>query len=305
MNPDGDTFRERQNSERSIRLLCAICRFYGNGKRVLALQMFLTVGLAILLPIFVGIFPEFKTAAALTAITVVWLDVTAIDRLQIYFRKQGALGQEQFDCGLFGILWNDLRCGKELPPESVHTAADAFLGSNSSDRLKDWYAVDLDALPSDLAALASQRLSLGWDCEQRLIFGYVLWGMAVAALIGVAFWAVCCAQTIRDTLLVTYASIAPAIIWCAREGRRHLDASRSIEKARGFADKTWKDAMTGKLMGEPLQFTVRQIQDALFENRSKNPLIFDWIYLLLRPVREKAMKLTASDLVREWRNRHT
>jgi hypothetical protein len=178
-----------------------------------------------------------------------------------------------------------------------------FLRSNSSDRLKDWYAVDLDALPSGLATLASQRLSLGWDCEQRLIFGYVLWGMALLALIGVAFWAVCCAQTIRDTLLVTYASIAPAIIWCAREGRRwHLDASRSIEKAKVFVDKAWKDALAGKLVGKRLQSTVRQIQDAMFENRSKNPMIFDWIYLLLRPVREKAMKLTASDLVGEWRN---
>jgi hypothetical protein len=303
MKADGNALSERQNSEGSIRLLCANCRFYGNGKRVLALQMFLTVGLAILLPLLIWIFPEFKTAAALIAITVAWLDVTAIDRLQIYYRKQGALGQERFDCDLFGIEWNDLRCGKQLPPESVHTAADAFLRSNSSDRLKDWYAVDLDALPSDLAALASQRLSLGWDCEQRLIFGYVLWGMAVVALIGVAFWAVCCAQTIRDTLLVTYASVAPAIIWCAREGRRHLDASRSIEKARAFADKTWKDAVSDKLVGERLQFTVRQIQDAMFENRSKNPMIFDWIYLLLRPVREKAMRLTASDLVSEWKTR--
>lgn len=290
---------DRQNSDTSLRLLAANSIFYGRGKLVLALQIFLTVGLAILLPIAILIWPEFKAIASATAITIVWTDIVMIDRLQIFYRKRGALGQEQFDCKLFNIEWNELRCGKHLNQEVIHSAADIFLRSNDSERLKNWYPVALDQLPLDRAAVAAQRLSLGWDYEQRNLIGYVLWILAGLAFVSAIFVSIIQLQRVDSMILVTYSLVAPAIVWFAREGRRQLDAANSIEKARVFSDRIWKDVVSGKLAGEKLGFATRQIQDALFDNRSKNPMIFDWIYFLLRPVREKSMKLTAEDLVRE------
>lgn len=288
---------KQQNEKRALRFLAANSHFYGLGKRILALQMFLTVGLALLLPAITCFFPEFKVAAAFIGITVAWLDVAVIDRIQIYYRKQGANGQEQFDCDLFEIQWNELRCGKRINEEEIYIAANAFLRKNTDEKLKDWYAPELGRLPLTIAPLACQKLSLWWDLSQRRVYGHILACIWVLGVIGVVAWSVSCAQSIKDTILVTYASIAPGIMWCARESRRHLDAANTLEKARTFVDRAWNNATGGMLAGDELKFTIRQIQDAMFENRSKNPMIFNWIYALLRPARETAMRETATDLV--------
>lgn len=295
----GNEIAANQNGQRALRLLAAISHFYGVGKRVLAIQMFLTVGLAIVLPAITCFFPDFKVAATFIGITVAWLDVAVIDRIQIHYRKLGANGQEQFDCELFDIEWNELRCGKPINDEEIHSAANSFLNRNSDGKLRDWYAPELAELPLVIAPLACQKLSLWWDLSQRRVYGYLLAGIWILGVIGVIAWSIFCAQSMKDTILVTYASIAPGIMWCARESRRHLDAANTLEKARSYVDRAWNDAISRKISGETLKFSIRQIQDAMFENRSKNPMIFNWIYALLRPARETVMRDTAADLVKK------
>jgi hypothetical protein len=41
------------------------------------------------------------------------------------------------------------------------------------------------------------------------------------------------------------------------------------------------------------------IQDALFDNRSRSPAVFNWIYKLLRKRREDEMQHKAAELVAE------
>jgi hypothetical protein len=41
------------------------------------------------------------------------------------------------------------------------------------------------------------------------------------------------------------------------------------------------------------------VQDALFDNRSRSPLVFDWVYHLLRKRKQQQMEFKAEELVKE------
>jgi len=289
----------RQNEPHFIDLLAATSHYYGLGKIALAVQLCLTVGLAIAFSAIVCFWPEFKPIAAFVALTITWLDVTFIDRIQIYFRKLGALVQEQTDCELFGIEWNELRCGRKPDSEDLHCAAAKFISARGDSGLRDWHAADLDGLSAPYVPLASQRLCLWWEKSQRKVYGCWLIGLGIAGMILVGSWGVICAQSIKETLLVSYAMAAPAVIWCIREGRRQWDAAASLEHARAFVDSTWKKAVSGLVHGRELEFLIRQIQDSMFDNRSKNPLMFNWIYRILKQSREETMRKSAGELVSE------
>ena len=87
----GNQIVENQNSAESIDYVAASSQLYGYGKMALAAQISLTVGGAVVLAILALLYPGFKIWAASLGITITWLDVLVIDRIQIYFRKRGAL----------------------------------------------------------------------------------------------------------------------------------------------------------------------------------------------------------------------
>ena len=291
---------ENQNSAESIDYVAASSQLYGYGKIALAVQIGLTVGAPVVLTILALLYPGFKIWATSLGITITWLDVLVIDRIQIYFRKRGALIQEARDCALFGLEWNELRCGKPLEKEAVHSGADDFKKRNPDlSRFQDWYPVEVGTAPLPVARVICQRACLWWDTTQRRFYGLCLIGLMTAAIISVLLLAIWHNMAVSDMILSLYAPLAPAIIWCFREARRQLDAAGSLEKSRGAVEGVWKQLIAGKLAGAALENTARQIQDTLFENRNKNPLIFNWIYFKLRSSREKAMKSVAADMVRE------
>ncbi len=290
---------EKQNSPECLEHLAASSQLYSYGKFALTIQVTLTVGFAILLAIYTRFNQEFKVWATFVAVTITWLDVLVFDRVQIFFRKRGALIQEALDCGLFGLEWNELRCGKPLEREAVHSAAETYLATHQDAKIRDWYPTVVGQLDLPFARIICQRACLWWDTTQRKFYGICLMGLGALICVLVLALGVSKHMIMDDLILGVYAPIAPAIIWCFREARRQRDAADSLEKARGVVEGIWKQITTGKLKGKELEVTSRRIQDTLFENRNKNPLIFNWIYSRLRTGQESAMRKAATGMVEE------
>ena len=106
-------------------------------------------------------------------------------------------------------------------------------------------------------------------------------------------------MSFEDFILASYAPIAPALVWAFREARRQKDASESLARARGHVESVWKKALANRSDTRELEASSRQVQEILFDNRCKNPLIFDWIYKRLKPRRERAMAVNAGAMVAE------
>lgn len=288
-----------QNSPRSLERLAAVSAFYGHGKLALGGQMTLTVGIAVVLSVLCTIFPSFKLWATFISVTIVWLDVLVIDRIQMHCRKLGAKAQELFDCELFELDWNAMRVGEKLEPEAIHRAAADFRTKRNDDKLRDWYPSAVAELPLPIARLLCQRACFWWDTTQRRKYGYVLVAFVVVALLAMVAAAVCRSQSVGDMILSVYAPFAPAMIWSIREAFRQKDAADGLEKNRGHVEKIWVQAINGELSKAQLARLSRQIQDALFDGRSRNPLVFNWIYSRLRSANEQAMAQAAASMVQD------
>lgn len=290
---------EKQNTTEAIEILAAASQFYGYAKIALAVQIGLTVGLSVAAAVLTLVCPSFKVWAVAIGATVTWLDVIFIDRIQIYFRKRGALLQEQFDQRLFEFPWNELRAGKPVEPEEIHRASSRFLKAKGDQKLRDWYPSTLSNIPLSTLRMICQRSCLWWDTSQRRVYGYWLTGLVTAAVI--ALWGVAIARglSFSEFVLSVYAPVAPAMIWAFREMRRQKDASDGLEKARGILEGIWKRMVRREISDDEMLTATRQIQDTLFDNRSKNPVIFNWIYRWLRSDREAAMRKTAGQLAAE------
>jgi hypothetical protein len=288
---------EQQNTPEHVELFAAASYYYGWGKVTLAVQMIMTIGIAIALSIIVKLNPDAKAWTTFTAITITWLDILVLDRVQIFFRKRGALVQEQNDCGLFGLEWNELRCGKPLEGEDVHSGAACFLRCHDDSKLRNWYPSSVEELPLPLARLICQRCCFRWDMSLRRLYRLSLIGLVVLGSISAVAFALYRGLLVEDLILAVYAPLAPAVIWCMREVRRQGDAADSLDKARGYVEAIWKQALSGKLDTALLEVTGRRIQDTLFENRSKNPPMFNWIYDLKRDEKELTMVKMARKMV--------
>jgi len=294
-----NSLAEKQNQPKAIELLAAFSQFYAWGKNALAIQIALTVGLSGATAVVSLVYPNFKIYAVAIGASVTWLDVVFLDRIQICFRKRGALVQEQLDQMLFEIPWNELRAGKPVELEEIYRAASNFLKANGDQKLRDWYPSTLSNIPLSTLRIICQRSCLWWDTSQRRVYGYWLTGLVTAAVIALWVVAIALGLSFSAFVLSVYAPVAPAMIWAFREMRRQKDASDSLEKSRNFLEGIWKRMGRREISSEELLAVTRQIQDTLFENRSKNPLIFNWIYRWLRSDREATMRRTAEELASE------
>lgn len=78
----------------------------------------------------------------------------------------------------------------------------------------------------------------------------------------------------------------------------HKESATQLDKLKKHAEGLWDKALGGT-SPEELTSKSRELQDEIYQNRSTNPLIFDWLYNLLRNKDEELMNKTVDELVKE------
>jgi hypothetical protein len=291
---------ERQNDVPHLGLLAAFSRFYQRAKLVAAIQFILTVPMAVVSAGVIAAEPKAKLWPTFFALTIALVDVLLLERVQLNFKKLAARTQEQFDCELFGLPWRALRVGEKTEVGDVLHAAERFKEKKPfMENLRDWYPPAVGKLPLPLARLICQRTNCWWDSSLRKQYANALLGILVLVVIAVFVIALARAQSVEQMILTVYAPIAPAILWTVREVSRQRNAAEALDKLRGHVDGVWATAMKGQLGREELEAAAREIQDSIFDGRTKNPLIFDWINNIVRPRHQVSMNAKADEMVAE------
>lgn len=291
---------DEQNSEKQIGRLAAFSLFYQRAKVVAAIQFALTVPMAIVSAGIIAYEPKVKVWTTFFALTVALLDALILERIQNYFRKLAARTQEQFDCDLFVLEWRSLRVGEKPEIGDVLQAANRFKKKNPAiGHLKDWYPTVLDQVPLSLARLVCQRTNCWWDSSLRKKYANVLIAILLLVIVTVFVIALVQGQTVEQMILTVYAPIAPAVLWTVREVRRQHDAAGALDKLRSHVERVWVSALKSQPTSAELDVAAREIQDSIFDGRSKNPLIFDWINNLVRPSHQISMNAKADEMMDE------
>lgn len=287
---------ERQNSERSLKHIAAWTHLYGHAKVVAGWQFILSVPCALAMSLVALRWPEAKVVTTPLSLLFGWVDVLGLERIQSERKKIAAKMQEEFDCELFGLPWNEIRCTTPPETELLNEAAEKFRRKCSEANHRDWYPAEVGRLPLPLARLICQRAAVWWDMSQRRKYAGWLVVIVAVLVVGVVAVSFTADQRVRDMILSVYVPIAPAVVWAVRECIRQRDAVSALEKLKGKIEGIFAEAISGKRNFRELNQLSRDIQDMIFDGRSRNPLFFNFLYKRLRPDHELRMNEKAKEM---------
>lgn len=294
-----------QNSKQQLKQLGAFSQLYLNAKRLLGLNLFLSVPMVLVWSIIVALVPQLALYGALWGAGVTLLSVLVLTPAQQAMQQRAAKVHQLFDCEIFELPWDEFNIGAEPEPETIFSAnVDYVKGNPSYEGLKNWYfdksKVDkADVLPLYLARLICQRACCWWDggLRQR----YAIWNLTtVLVLVAV----VLILGLIRGLTLETFFTVViipllPALVLGISQYREHQQSAADLKQLREKIEDVWEQAMKQKESPQDLYDWAIKFQDKLFDNRSTKPLIFNWIYKVYRAKDQQSMGEGMKEYVEE------
>lgn len=287
-----------QNRPERIVLLRAQRRFYSRAK---LLQTAFTV-LALLLPA-VGVIvgpnlPAVRPYVALSSVALLLFEVGYLLPKLRELTRNGAKSQEQFDTEVLELGWNRLAAGSKVDIEDIRDVGAKPFDSEAETKLPDWYEPSVTSLPISKARIICQRTNITYDARIRKKYAdYMLFGLFV---IGLLLFMVGLAQDrkLESMLLNMLVPFMPLTTFVCREYRKQKDTIESLTTLKSEADKLWERANKQASIAE-LTADSRGLQDAIYRHRSSSPLIYDWVYNLLRSKSEDVASASAKQMVND------
>jgi hypothetical protein len=289
-----------QVTDRHLARLRAQRALYSRAKTLLAIQILLSVPFAVLWALLGLLFSQTKTYAALWGIGVTLLDLVLFTPWQKSLKVKAARIQEAFDCDVLELEWRGIRVGARPDPEEV--AAWSRPDGRGDAGLRGWYPSAVGQLPLPLARVICQRANCWWDAELRRRYS-----RAALAVIGVILTISVITGAagrfpLDQWILTGIAPLLPVFVLGLRQSIEQKEAADRLDALRRHAERIWGELLSGA-SAERMTALSRELQDDIFDHRRRNPLIFDWIYNLLRNHQEEQMNRAASELIEEAKRR--
>lgn len=288
-----------QNTEKQLQRLAAQRQLYAAAKKVFGVQVLLGGPVAVASAFLVIAFPALKGYAALWGMLVVLCDLLWFTPWQKRLRETGAKVQELFDCDVLSLPWNEIKAGKRPDPELVKDQAEKYQKwAHKMPPLTNWYAPEVDSLPLHIGRLACQRSNCWWDAKQRRRYATLV----ITSVLGVFLVVLCLATingfSIEDFFMQVVAPLAPALVLGVRQFGEQRESADRLDRFKDHAERLWNDALHGSSEPE-ITLRSRGLQDEIFENRKRSPLVFDRVYKWLRCDYEAQMNHGVAEFLSE------
>jgi hypothetical protein len=290
----------QQNTAKQLERLAAQRQLYSKAKRIVAAQAWLAGPIAVVLAFLSLNNPPLKGLIALWAILVVVADITWLTPWQKRLRDSAAKIQELFDCDVLELPWNDLKGGARPDPELVKEQSDSYGGTPFSPRLENWYSPESSDLPLHVARVACQRSNCWWDSKQRRRYAVTV--LAATCIIVVTILGIGLLEhvTLEDSIVRAVVPIFPILVLGYRQVTEQLDAASRVERLKDHAKRLWEQVVLG-IKPTAATRASRNLQDEIFESRSRSPLVFDFVFTRLRDNFETQMNYGVAQLADEAR----
>jgi hypothetical protein len=303
----GNGIAKRQNEKNNLNKLAAQRRLYSEVKIMMTIEIF-----AILLIIIVAIMLNLISDNFLNKLhisRVLLLEIFTIGNFVFTFigiaflhpamiskKESAAKIQESFDCDVLLLPWNELIAGQCIDDELIFSIANKLKNKST---LKNWYSPLVEQLPLSIARIICQRTNCWWDSHIRETFKNSL--MLVAIIIPIILFALALfyGMTLFKFIALVLAPFLPALVFIVKNYQENSGAIENLNKLKQKAEKTWEEALESK---DDCKLTnlSRSFQDLIFENRKRNPLVFDWFYWLLRDSQSKSMDYSTKVMIGEF-----
>lgn len=293
-----------QSKAELLDMLTGFSWLYQRAKICLGVQFTLTVFGAGCLVVIANLLPGARMWTTFAAITIALLDALLLERVQSDFRTKAARVQELFDTSLLNIPWSELPAGGRPTRLDYADANRKFRQVNPDiKRLEAWYPPVVAEVPHALGRSICQRMNCWWDASLRKKYGNALYLILGALVLFAVSMALMNGFSVEKLLTTIYLPIAPAVLWIVREARKQHKASDLLVRTEQAVVREWSRMLNTGLNQSTDDLQARIVQDIIFDGRSKNPPVFDWIYFRFRGEQQLGMEEGAAQLVAEAKRR--
>ncbi|MBT2303411.1 hypothetical protein J7E70_23455 [Variovorax paradoxus] len=275
------TIAERQLRPEMLNLVRARTLVYRRAKQCQALVLGLNLTLPVASAVASAFMPTARPAIALVAVILGIFDVTVIEGWIKSRLKVGARLQEEFDCEVLDIDWNEFVAGAKVDAEETFEDGRRTLGTDGEKRLRDWYPTSVADIPVEVGRLICQRENVVYDSDLRLAYRRLLFWFIVAFVVVATAVSLAINPSFISFVLASMPA-APALTWALRERSRQGETIETLIRLKAESEKLLKAAITGI---DPVEGRrrSRELQDAIFGHRSTGSLVFEWLYNRVRP----------------------
>ena len=264
-----------QNKPENIKKLQAQRQLYAEGKKIILLQIILTVPVTILLALLKTIPTErigfsIFYYAALYGIIVAIFDIFC-NKVVGNYKTDAAKIQEQFDCDVYDMEWSQIFVGKKVPQETINKYAKKYI-PNPKAPLIDWYPTEIGNYSPEKAIYVCQKTNIYYDSALRNKYKWTSIWVSLGILILLLIFSLGADFTVRSFLVQVIFPFLPVLVLTSRIVTDH---SRTIKAANDLHQTI------NNLLGSHSELSMdnlRTIQSKIYCNRKDSPLIPDFFY---------------------------
>jgi hypothetical protein len=279
----GNNICQLQNREDNIILLAIQGDQYRLAKIWAVFSFFLSVLLIVILTIIKAFlayhYPDITPIVSKSVVILclfIGLGDFFVRKKMNEYRRKGALFQELFDHHVIGFDWNDLLVGNK--------PSKAEIGINIPDSidygsLVDWYNEKVSMVEGYRGSLLCQLVNCVYDDELRKkYFFFVNMTMMLSGILVLVFGLL--SGITFMSMIVLVAQIMPILLWYLRFYDDYKTYFISVLRTIKYIEKCLTS--TDQDIINSINHQIRNIQDRIFETRTRTFLIPDYVYTKMR-----------------------
>lgn len=292
-----------QNQSLNLKRLVAQRHLYSRAKWISCIQSILVFAIPLVAMIATALHSEGRHWGTLACLVAIPIEGIFLEWLKRQDRERAATIQEDFDCAVLELPWNEVLAGCRPTEEEIHTAS-MRAGQVKEDCLEDWYPTVVSSLPLHQARIICQRFNCTWDRRLRNHFRIGIWAIltviCIAALV-VGIWG---GLYTHELVVYVLAPVSPTLLWAVREARQQRAAEDGSQWLQCRLTALLERTVRGEVTEAEATCQSRELQNKILLFRSACPPVFDWIYWWSRKDSERAMGKAAAEIVTQIESSH-
>jgi hypothetical protein len=288
-----------QNEQKQLERLSAQRELYSSAKRWYIAQIIGGMLLPIIFVLISLLVYNIALVAAMFGIAFFIFDILIIVPTISKLKLKASKIQELFDCEVLQIPKSPLKVSSDIAVEEVLTYYEAHNKIKSNvEKVINWYPNVIDQVDIEFARLICQRTNCWWDVKLRSRYINFIRGVSIAIPLVVLVVGVIVDLRL-EVIVLLFSGLMPFFRFANREYSDQKASNDRLEKTMNYILKIWDNILAKQIDKSFLTIESRNIQDEIYEHRSKSPFILDNIYNAFRDKNEMLMNKSATILVEE------